>query len=67
MARYAAGPHSDVDILVDFAGPWHGKKSRSYLMTRELQSVLGRPVDLVREDTLHWFIQPQVIAEATPV
>ena len=67
MARNAAGPHSDVDFLVDFAGPWHGKKSRSYLMTCELESILGRPVDIVREDALHWFIQPQVIAEATPV
>lgn len=67
VARYDAGPKSDVDFLVDLTGPWHGKGSRLYRMTRELESILGRSVDLVSEETLHWFIEPQIVAEATPV
>lgn len=36
-------------------------------MSRELEKLLKRPVDLVREENLHWFIQPQIVAEAIPV
>lgn len=67
VARYEAGPESDVDFLVNFTGRWKGKGPRRYRMTRELESILGRSVDLVSEDTLHWFIEPQIVAEATPV
>ncbi len=67
IARYDAGPRSDADFLVEFRRRWHGRKSRIYLMGRDLERILGRPVDIVREETLHWFIQPQVVSEAVPI
>ncbi len=67
IARHEAGPASDADFLVDFTGRWHGPKSRLYLMGREMEELLGRPVDLVREESLHWYVQPQIVSEAVPV
>lgn len=67
IARYEAGLGSDADFLVDFGARWRGRKSRLYLMGREMERLLGRPVDLVREETLHWYLQPQIVAEAVPV
>ncbi len=67
IARYEAGPRSDADFLVEFTRRWRGKTSRLYLMGREIEQLLGRPVDLVREESLHWFIQPQIVSEAVPV
>lgn len=67
IARGDAGPTSDADFLVEFSPRWRGRKSRVFLMSRELEKLLKRPVDLVREENLHWFIQPQIVAEAIPV
>lgn len=67
IARYEAGPRSDADFLVEFTRRWRGKTSRLYLMGREMEQLLGRPVDLVRKESLHWFIQPQIVSEAVPV
>jgi predicted nucleotidyltransferase len=47
------------------------KKTRSTLRSidfaMELEALLGRHVDVVTKDSLHWFIQPQVVAEAVPL
>ncbi len=67
VARSAARPNSDVDLLVEFRGRWRGGKSRLHRMRRELEALLGRGVDLVEERTLHWLIEPQIIAEAVPL
>ena len=67
VARTAARPDSDVDLLVEFPRRWRGGKSRLDRMRRDLEAVLHRGVDLVEEGTLHWFIEPQVIAEAVPL
>jgi uncharacterized protein len=68
LARNEATDKSDVDFLVDF--DWT-KKTRSSLRTadiaQELEALLGRRVDVVTEDSLHWFIQPQVVVEAVPL
>ena len=63
VARREATLASDIDILVEASGPGFDPVS---LMIR-LERVLERPVDLVSEGSLHWFVQPQVIAEAVPL
>ena len=62
VARRSATRQSDVDFLVDFRGP-----SRSRELAEALERLLHRKVEVVTEDRLHWFIQPQVVAEAVPV
>ncbi len=68
VARGSATDHSDVDLLVDF-GP--RRRSLSALPTidlgLELERLLHRKVDVVTESSLHWFVQPQVIAESVPL
>lgn len=68
VARRAATPSSDVDLLVDFD---RSRKVRSSLRTVdlaiELEGILHRRVDVVTESSLHWFVQPQVVAEAVPL
>jgi len=65
VARGEAGPGSDVDLLVEYRQP-------SDLLTRtrfrrELEQVLGRRVDLIREEMLHWAARPQALADAVLV
>jgi len=65
VARREARPDSDVDLLVEYRRP-----SDIFTRTRlrrELERVLGRRVDLVREEMLHWAVRPQAVAEAVTV
>lgn len=68
VARRMAKPGSDVDLLVEFD---RSRKSvtalRSLDLAAELERLLGRRVNVATEGSLHWFIQPQVIAEAVPL
>jgi uncharacterized protein len=68
VARGSATRESDVDFLVDFD---RDRRTRSTLRTidlaDELGELLGRHVDVATEDSLHWFVQPQVVAEAVPL
>lgn len=63
VARREATLASDIDILVSSAGP----RFDPITLSVKLERVLERRVDLVSESALHWFIQPQVIAEAVPL
>jgi predicted nucleotidyltransferase len=63
VARREATETSDVDLLVD---PVRSRFD-SISLVLHLQEVLGRDVDLVSEKALHWFVQPQVVAEAVPL
>ncbi len=63
VARKEATLASDVDILVTPVG----QRLNSASLALELEKLLGRRVDIVSESALHWFIQPQVIAEAIPL
>ena len=63
-ARGEAGPDSDIDLLVDFApdakiGLWEFGR-----MERELQSVLGRKVDLVSKRGLKSRVRRSVLQDA---
>ena len=65
VARGEAGPHSDVDFLVDL------EPGRSLLdlggLLMDLQDLLGRKVDVVTEKGLHWYIRDRVLQEAVPL
>jgi len=63
VARKEATLASDVDLLVSPSPRRYDPIS----LRLELRKLLERDVDLVSEQALHWFIQPQVIAEAVPL
>lgn len=65
VARGQAGPRSDVDLLVTFDDPV-GLLRREEFRER-LEQLLGRKVDLVTEQGLHWLTRPTILAEAVPV
>lgn len=63
IARNEATLASDVDLLVDPCGA----RFDPIGLAIELRQLLGRRVDVVSEASLHWYVQPQVIAEAIPL
>jgi predicted nucleotidyltransferase len=64
VARGEAGPDSDVDLLVDLR-PNVGLEFM--ILWDELESLLGRSVDLTTPDGLHWYIRDKVLQEAVPL
>ncbi|HEV2520011.1 MAG TPA: nucleotidyltransferase domain-containing protein [Thermoplasmata archaeon] len=65
VRRKEADARSDVDLLVEWkkgAPPLAGLD-----LTVELKNLLGRRVDLVEPERLHWSIRPHALAEATPL
>jgi len=64
-ANGQAGPESDVDFLVDLDADRSLLDLGALLM--DLQDLLGRKVDLVTEQALHWYIRDRVLREATPL
>jgi predicted nucleotidyltransferase len=64
-ARNAAGPSSDVDLLVAFDGP--ATSARYFGVQFELEDLLGCPVDLVTEKALRPELRPFVEREAIDV
>ncbi|MBI4759206.1 MAG: nucleotidyltransferase family protein [Chloroflexi bacterium] len=64
-ARGEAEPDSDVDLLVD-AGPGRTPFFPGGLIA-DLEELLGRQVDVVTEDGLHWYIRERVVKEAVPL
>ena len=65
MARDEATSESDVDLLVDVL-PAHSRWFPGGLIV-ELQTLLGRNVDIVEPQGLHWYIRDRVMSEATPL
>jgi hypothetical protein len=65
VARGEAGPESDVDFLVD-AGPATSSWFPGGLVA-DLETLLGRRVDLVTERGLAPHLREQVLREAVPV
>ena len=64
VARGEARPGSDIDILV-------ARRGASLLdraaLSIELETLLGRPVDVVPEGSLKWYAEPEILAQAVPV
>jgi uncharacterized protein len=65
VARHAATPRSDVDLLLDRAPGW---KALDRVQLREaLERLLGRRVEITTEQGLHEMVRAQVLSEAIPV
>ena len=62
-ARGDSRPDSDIDLLY-VAGPTSPAGLAFYELASKLEQLLGRPVDLVPKDHLHWVVRKRVIAEA---
>lgn len=64
-ARQEDGPESDIDVLVRFA------RKTSLLgvvrLERELNSALGRPVDVLTEGALSPYLRDQILSEMVPL
>ena len=65
FARGEAGPASDVDLLIDVASEHSAWFPGGLLM--DLQDLLGRKVDIVTQDALHWYIRDQILRDAIPL
>ena len=64
-ARGEAGEQSDIDLLVDV-----GANRTPFFpggLLADLEDLLGRRVDVVTEEGLHWYIREKVIKEAVPL
>jgi hypothetical protein len=64
-SRGEAGPDSDVDLLVDVR-PIHSPWFPGGLLV-DLEELLGRKVDIVEPEGLHWLIRDKVLKEAVPL
>jgi uncharacterized protein len=65
VARQAATPRSDVDLLLERAPGW---KALDRVQLREaLERLLGRRVEITTEQGLHEMVRAQVLSEAIPV
>jgi len=64
VARRRATERSDVDLLID---PIPHRSFRQVDLSLRLGRLLGRPVDVVSESGLDWFLQPTVVSEAVPL
>ncbi len=62
VARGEAGPDSDIDLLVEFDAD--RDLFDHVALIQELEVLLGRKVDVVTENSLHWYIRDRIIEEA---
>lgn len=63
FARGDAGPDSDVDVLY-VRVPGNDLGMGYFELQEELEKLLGRRVDLVPKDGLHWVVRDEILAEA---
>lgn len=63
IARREGTLASDLDLLVTPSG----RRFDPISLRLALQALLGRRVDVVSEQALHWYSQPQIVAEAVPL
>ena len=58
-------PGSDVDVIVNL------EEGRSLFdliaLKNDLEELLGRKVDVVTEDSVHWYIKEKIIQEAIEI
>jgi hypothetical protein len=65
VANGTADENSDIDFLVDL------EKGRSLFdlggLLMDLQKLFNRKVDVVTENSLHWYIKKRILNEAKPI
>jgi len=65
VARGEAGPDSDVDLLVEV-----GSDRTPFFpggLIADLEELLGKKVQIVTPEGLHWYIRERVLEEAVPL
>jgi predicted nucleotidyltransferase len=65
VARGEAGPDSDVDLLVEV-----GSERTPFFpggLIADLEELLGKKVQIVTQEGLHWYIRERVLEEAVPL
>lgn len=62
MARGEATAVSDVDLLFESETPLGLLRRAEF--KEELETILGRSVDLCREESLKWYVRAQALADA---
>ena len=63
FARDAAGPDSDLDLLVEYVP---GRSGFAFVeFCEQVEELLGRKVDVVTEKSLHPLIRDKILAQAT--
>jgi len=65
VARHEANEQSDIDLLVDtteHTSPWFPVG-----LIQDLEELLGRKVDVVTEDGVHWLLRRHIHKEARPL
>ena len=65
VARGEARPDSDVDLLVE-VGPDRTPFFPGGLIA-DLEELLGKKVQVVTQEGLHWYIRDRVLEEAVPL
>ena len=65
VARGEPTPNSDVNLLVEW------EPGRSLLdhagLVQDLEDLLGTPVEVGTERSLHWYVRERILAEAVPL
>jgi predicted nucleotidyltransferase len=67
VARGEDRPDSDVDLLYVSASDSKNSLWDLWDLRDELAQLLGRKIDLVPKDSLHWVIRDHVLTDARPV
>lgn len=67
VARGEDEPDSDVDLLYVGDPAVEASWSDRWELKERLEALLGRRVDLVPKDYLHWVIKDRVLADAQPI
>ncbi|MGH3897026.1 MAG: nucleotidyltransferase family protein [Pseudonocardiaceae bacterium] len=67
VARGDDRPGSDIDLLYVSASGSTSSLWELWELRDELTQLLGRKIDLVSKDNLHWVIRDRVLNEARPV
>ncbi len=56
-------PDSDIDFLTDMEGSLINRIA----LAQDLEKLLDRKVDVMTEQSIHWYIREKVISEAVPL
>jgi predicted nucleotidyltransferase len=61
----SARPSSDLDLLVTFDDK--ADLFEQIGLKQDLEKLLKRSVDVVDDQAIHWYLRPQILAEAIPL